>query len=631
MTNPINTFLERQLRKFPQIEGNSENSQFLALVAETYDDHDRNLRRLERAMSLMNDELQDHMQRRETLVQSLQKRTTQFEATLHGIRQGLALADAEGLLLIGNDRFPSMLGFQSFDDIKNTDLCACFERAPVFSPGTGQGKALHQDELKLFAKSSNPEILHIKTNKNRTLELEKIHDADQGFVIAIQDITESVLSEKLERVANQDALTGLASRHAFNAAIEASKQSMQMGDRVTLFCMDLDRFKTVNDTMGHAFGDELLKQVAGRISASIEEPATVARLGGDEFAILVSNSRGEGEAIRLAKAIISAIRQPFEIENQTIRTGVSIGVAQSPEHGRDAGLLLRRADIALYKAKAVGGNAFRIFSHEMEAKLTERTQLEKDLRSALANDELVLHYQPIICARTQSISGFEALVRWQHPKLGLVPPDKFIPVAEETGLINAIGRWVLHAATQEAVRWPDRYSVSVNLSAIQFSDRNLVQDVVDCLAVTGLQAERLHLEITESVLMEQSEFTAAILEGLNSSGVSINLDDFGAGYSSFNYILEFGFQRVKIDKVFLQDKYDGKKAHAILTAISGFCRDLGIETVAEGVETHAHVEMLEEIDVDAFQGYYFSRPVDAKAARRLIASAELTESRSRVA
>ena len=365
--------------------------------------------------------------------------------------------------------------------------------------------------------------------------------------------------------------------------------------------------------------------------SSIEHPATVARLGGDEFAILVSDARGEDEAVRLAKAIISAIRRPFEIENQTIRTGVSIGIAQSPEHGRDAGLLLRRADIALYKAKAVGGNAFRTFSHEMEAKLAERTQLEKDLRSALANDELVLHFQPIICTREGSISGFEALVRWQHPKLGLVPPDKFIPLAEETGLINAIGRWVLHAATQEAVRWPDRYSVSVNLSAIQFSDRNLVQDAVVCLAVTGLQAKRLHLEITESVLMEQSEATAAILEGLTSSGVNINLDDFGAGYSSFNYILEFGFQRVKIDKVFLQDKYDGKKAHAILTAISEFCRDLGIETVAEGVETQAHVEMLEAIDVDAVQGYYFSRPVDAKAATQLIASAELTDSEARVA
>ena len=631
MKQSINAFLERQIGRFPDPLSEEQHDAFLALVGETYDDHERTRRRLERAMSLMNEELQEQAARRESLLNSLEQRNVQFEATLQSIRQGLVLASADGVMLMGNSRFSSMLGYDSFEQIKGQHLRECFEAAPALHCSSGHATHTYSGDLEHFADSPNPEALLVKTNTNRTLELEKIRDTGEGFVIAIQDITESVLSRRLEHLVNHDSLTNLASRHAFNNAIEAARASIQEGEQFTLFCMDLDRFKIVNDTLGHAFGDELLKQVARRISEGAPETTMIARLGGDEFAILIKGAAEDAETVAFAEAIISALRQPFEIENQIIRTGVSIGIAQAPAHGRDASVLLRRADIAMYEAKATGGNAFTIFSHEMETRFAERNELEKDLKLAIVNDELLLHYQPIICTKTRKISGFEALVRWQHPTLGLISPDKFIPLAEETGFIRAIGRWVLAAATEEASNWPDHYSVSVNLSAVQFLNRRLVREVEDALITSGLQPQRLHLEITESVLMDQSEFTKSILEGLHGFGVNINLDDFGAGYSSFNYILEFGFQRVKIDKVFLQDRYDHRKAHAILTALTSFCRDLNIETVAEGVESETHLKLLEDIQVDALQGYYFSRPVEAEKARELMGLRHSKHNRPEVA
>lgn len=617
MDKPTNSFLERQLQKFPTLRDDS-HAQFLALVGETYDDHERTRRRLERAMSLMNDELQEQMQKQEKLVGSLQERTAQFEATLHSIHQGLVLVDAQGRILIGNDRFAEMLGYGSFDQLKQKTLDDCFASAPAFESPAERDPSLHQQELNHFSESQGPVVLHARTTDNRTLELEKIRNTDEGYVVAVQDITESVISQRLEHLVNHDSLTGLASRHAFNCAIEEAKQSLLLGERMTLLCMDLDRFKSVNDTLGHAYGDDLLKQVAARVSKEAPESAIVARLGGDEFAILIQSMESETETIEFVEAMISAIRQPFEVQDQIVRTGVSVGIAHSPQHGRDAGLLLKRADIALYRAKSVGGNAYRVFSHAMEANFAERTRLEKDLKSAVSNDELRLHYQPIVCAQTQKVRGFEALVRWQHPSEGLIPPDRFIPLAEETGLINSIGRWVLNAAIAEASKWPEQYSISVNLSGMQFLNRHLVTEVSEVLAQSGFDAERLHLEITETVLMDRSEFTKSILDGLRAIGVHIHLDDFGAGYSSFNYVLEFAFQRVKIDKVFLQNKYDQRKAHAILSAISSFCRDLGIETVVEGVETKTHLDMLKDIEVDALQGYFFSHPVEAKEARLMM-------------
>jgi diguanylate cyclase (GGDEF)-like protein len=376
-----------------------------------------------------------------------------------------------------------------------------------------------------------------------------------------------------------------------------------------VFIFDLDLFKAVNDSLGHPIGDLLLKSVAGRLGELVSEPDTVGRLGGDEFAVLqVVKSNARAEAAALAHRLIETISASYDIEGHPVVIGISMGVAVAPEDGTESSALLKHADLALYRAKSDGRNCFRFYESHMDAAVQLRRALEIDLRNALARREFELHYQAVMSAATREPCGAEALVRWRHPRRGLIGPDQFIPLAEEIGLIDALGEWILGEACAEAAAWPASIRIAVNLSAAQFRRGDLIDVVTGALARSSLAAERLELEITESVLLQKSESNLATLHAIKSLGVSIVLDDFGTGYSSLGYLRMFPFDKIKIDRVFVRELASRSDCAAIVCAITGLARSLGIVTTAEGVETEEQLALVRAAGCNQVQGYLFGRP-----------------------
>jgi diguanylate cyclase (GGDEF)-like protein len=419
-------------------------------------------------------------------------------------------------------------------------------------------------------------------------------------------------------LAHNDPLTGLPNRVLFQDRIQ---QALALLDRelgFAVLCLDLDRFKVVNDTLGHPVGDELLRQVADRLRACVREGDTVARLGGDEFAIILLKVSNPAAVDALAVRIIEAIGSGFDIEGHQINIGTSIGMALAPEDGAAASVLLKNADTALYGAKANGRGTSCFYEASMNVALQQRREIEVGLRQAIVMDEFRLYYQPLVDARTRRITSFEALIRWQHPVRGLISADAFIPVAESSGLIAAIGQWVMRKACIDAKTWPDGIKIAVNLSPSQFKDKNLVNGVRDALAVSGLQAERLELEITESVLLHDSQAIVEILRQIKAMGVKISMDDFGTGYSSLSYLRSFPFDKVKIDQSFVRDLPNDLNALAIVRAIVGLSVTFGMSVTAEGVETIAQAEQLERERCNHLQGYLFSRPIPFASVAPLI-------------
>jgi diguanylate cyclase (GGDEF)-like protein len=391
---------------------------------------------------------------------------------------------------------------------------------------------------------------------------------------------------------------------------------VKRGECFAVFCLDLDRFKEVNDSLGHPVGDLLFKAVASRLRDCVRESDLVARLGGDEFAILQVGACLPTEATALASRLIESISVPYELVSHQVAVGVSVGIALAPDDGLDPNALLRSADMALYRAKADGRNVYRFFEAEMDARMQARRGLEIDLRKAIAAGEFELLYQPIIDLRTQRISGFEALLRWQSPSRGLLVPADFMPLAEETGLIVPLGNWVLRQALMDAVEWPSDVTVAVNLSPAQFRNKQLILTVMSALAASGLSAGRLELEITETVLLQDAEATLAVLQKLREIGVRIAMDDFGTGYSSLSYLRKFPFDKIKIDQSFIRDMSDHDDSLAIVRAVVAMSSSLSIGTTAEGVETYQQLERLKSEGCTEAQGYLFSPPrsaVDVKA------------------
>jgi diguanylate cyclase (GGDEF)-like protein len=374
--------------------------------------------------------------------------------------------------------------------------------------------------------------------------------------------------------------------------------------------LDLDRFKTVNDSLGHLVGDSLLQVVAQRLQRILPDVYTVARLGGDEFAILLSVKDGQRDrAISLAASILAAITEPYDLDGRRFTIETSIGITFAPQDGIDSDSLLKNADLALYKAKSQGGNRYCLFEPALEARARERRELEEDMRKAIARNEFELHYQTIVDAAKQECCGAEALVRWRHPERGLVAPDQFIAIAEESGLIVPLGEWILRKACADAARWPSHLKVAINLSPTQFKQGDLLGVLKATLADCQLSPSRLELEITETVLLEKNEEHLAILHDLKNLGVSIVLDDFGIGYSSMRYLQMFPFDKIKIDKSFIQSMTTHADSAAIVCAIAGLGRALDIETTAEGVETIEEFTFLRSAGCQLAQGYLFSRPV----------------------
>ena len=434
-----------------------------------------------------------------------------------------------------------------------------------------------------------------------------------GFLVAIVDVTERRKAEaRIAYMAHHDGLTNLPNRAFYQERLQQLLEARAVDGHVAVLCVDLDLFKNVNDSFGHPVGDRLLQMVAERLRQEVRGANLVARLGGDEFAIVLASVASPNEASDFAAKMIERLSVPYDIDGLEVVIGASIGIALAPVDGDNGEDLLRNADMALYRAKQNGGGNHHFFEKEMDRQAQKRRDMEIDLRHAFAKGQFELYYQPLVDVAQDRIIAFESLLRWRHPERGMISPADFIPVAEDIGLIVGLGEWVLRQACAEAASWPSDVKVAVNLSPVQFRSRNLVQAVIGALAQSGLSPRRLELEITESVFLAETEANLATLHQLRDLGVRISMDDFGTGYSSLSYLRSFPFDKIKIDRSFVQDLAQRPDCLAIVRAITGLGRSLNITTTAEGVETQAQLDWLRAEGCNEVQGYLFSaaRPAD---------------------
>ncbi|MBC7956891.1 MAG: EAL domain-containing protein [Cytophagales bacterium] len=455
-------------------------------------------------------------------------------------------------------------------------------------------------------------------------------DGASGWRGVVSNVTSAREAQNhVWHLAHFDAVTDLSNRHRFRIELDSALASVrQSGEQCAVLCLDLDGFKTINDALGHDMGDKLLRVVGQRLEAARREGDVVARLGGDEFGLIVRDVTDADEVALVAGRVLYALGKPCEIGGVTVPLGASLGVALAPRDGLDADVLLKHADLALYAAKAAGRGQFSFYTQSMGARVMKRLDVERALREAIPGKQLQLVYQPQINLSNHEVIAFEALLRWKHPELGDVPPHEFIPVAEEAGMIHEIGKWVLHEACKEARAWPEHVRVAVNLSPLQVMARDLRADVAHALATSGLQPQRLEIEITESVLMADSSSTLAKLHSLRELGVRIALDDFGTGYSSLAYLRRFPFDQLKIDRSFVCEIVDRPDARAIVRATIEMARALRMDTLAEGVEDEPALEVLREQQCDSVQGFLISPPLHStEVAGFLQARSALTRTR----
>jgi len=557
---------------------------------------------------------------REHAAQTLRQHEHRFDTAVNNMHQGLCMYDQASRIVVANRRFTELFGLA--DDSIGPGLAYADVTAMVVAGGIvtpADMESLREQRRQLIANRSRTTFKWDLAN-GRTLMLTH-QPMDSGWLTTYEDITERSASEaRISYMTHHDALTNLPNRVLFRENLEHALAFTRRGHALALHCLDLDQFKAVNDTLGHPIGDDLLRAVAGRLRDILRETDSLARLGGDEFAIVQSAIESPADATELASRLIEMIEVPFEIDGHQIVIAASIGIAFAPEDGMDADQLLKCADLAMYRAKLDGRGVYRLFQAEMDAAMQVRRVLELELRQALSGGQLELFYQPQIDLQTRRVGGFEALLRWRHPKMGLVAPNRFIALAEETGMIVSIGEWVLREACAAAAHWPDALKIAVNVSAVQFKSRNLVGAVVAALRDSGLPANRLELEITESVMLHDTDATLATLHQLRDLGVQIAMDDFGTGYSSLSYLRRFPFDRIKIDQSFIRELGKQDDCIAIVRAVVTLGRDLGMAITAEGVETRQQLAMLERVGCGEIQGYLFSRPVPEATVIELLRS-----------
>ena len=540
-----------------------------------------------------------------------------LDGALENMSQGLCMFDAQGRILLCNERYLKMMARA---DMKLEGRLLLDVMRELKAAGRWEGDP---EELvgNLIAEArAGRSATHIVEQLGRSVRIVHQPMHGGGWVATFEDITEWQRAQaQISHMARHDALTNLPNRTLFREQLEQALRLAKRGDRLAVLCLDLDHFKDINDSLGHPTGDALLTEVGRRLSSCIREGDTVARLGGDEFAIVQLCGAGESSlAVSLASRIVEIIAAPYDIAGHQLVIGVSIGISLAPDDGKNPDELLKKADLALYRAKADGRGTYRFFEAGMDARAQARRLLELDLRAALPRGEFEMYYQPIRDVVEDKAVACEALIRWQHPLRGMVAPGNFIPLAEETGLIVPIGDWVLRTACNDAVEWPDDIGIAINLSPVQFKNPNLVASVMAALELSGLPPRRLELEITESVLLQNSEATLATLHALRAHGVRISLDDFGTGYSSLSYLRSFPFDKIKIDRSFVEDVTSREDSMAIVRAVTGLGRSLGIATTAEGVETKGQLEVLRREGCTQAQGYLFSRPCPAAEVKRIL-------------
>ena len=535
-------------------------------------------------------------------------KSTLLETTLENMDQGLIMVDASRNIAVYNSKVLDMLdvppgqlaGNPPFSDLESYQWRRQANSGDV--PWTDTATRHHDAFLHPYT--------YVRHHPHgRDIEVHSVPINGGGFVRTYSDITEREAAEtKIRYLAQHDGLTQLSNRAVFRERLEQRLARRPRGANWAVYYLDLDRFKEVNDTLGHAIGDQLLSAAAARLRGCTRDDDIVSRIGGDEFAVMQVGVEQPGDAAQLARRFIATISRPFDVGGKQVAIGISVGIAIGPTDGADADTLLQHADLALYHAKAHERGGFRFFEPSMSAALQDRHMLEADLHQALADGAFELFFQPILDTQSLRLTGFEALIRWRHPQRGLVAPADFIPLAEEIGLIIPIGEWVLAEACRQAVTWPGSLNLAVNLSCVQFQSSNLAAAIGEALAASGLPADRLELEVTESVLMRHTETSRNSLHAMRETGLRIILDDFGTGYSSLSYLRSFPFDGIKIDQSFIRDIDTKDESRAIVRTILDLARTLGMSVTAEGVATGAQFAILREEGCAGVQGFLFSQP-----------------------
>ncbi len=538
------------------------------------------------------------------------------EAALNNMSQGLAMFDAANRLVVCNQRYLKMYGLSSEIVKPGATLRELAEhRAATGSFCTEEIEKYITD---IQAAVDQGAVFDKITNLSdgRIISIVNHPTVDGGWVATHEDITEQKRAEeRISYAAHHDALTGLPNRKLFSEQLEQALKRVRRGERLAVLYLDLDHLKRVNDTLGHSVGDKLLKGVADRLRGCVREIDMVARLSGDEFAIIQTSIGRPSDAADLATRARETIHEPFDLDGHQVIVDISVGISIAPDDATELNELLKTADIALYEAKNTGRGTYCFYQTEMNERMQTRSKLERDLQSALTNGEFELFYQPIVDLENNKIKTCEALLRWRHPERGLVPPAEFIPVAEETGLIVSLGEWVLRTACTEAAKWPDDIGIAVNVSAIQLTSKNLINAVLGAIASSGLSPNRLILEITESVFLENTFANLATLKSVHKLGVRFAMDDFGTGYSSLGYLVSFPFSKIKIDRSFIAGLVDRNEFRAVVRAIADLARNLNMRIVAEGVETAEQREQARMLGCTDIQGYLVSAPLPAGEIR----------------
>jgi diguanylate cyclase (GGDEF)-like protein len=551
--------------------------------------------------------------------QELEIQNFRFETALNNMRQGLCMYDRDRRLVVSNRRYAEMYKLRPEDVKPGMTLEEIIRQRVEAGNAPLEGNNAFVDKRVALVGEDEACAFDVEMSDGRIILIQHSPCRDGGYVATHEDVTEQRRNQaRIQYMARHDALTDLPNRAFFSQHLEQVKARLDGGEIVGVLCIDLDHFKNVNDTLSHAAGDAALKTAGRALAACMCDGAIAARIGGDEFAVLTGRLERPEDAATIAERIVRAFAEPFEIEGHRAVLGASVGIAVGPLDGADGGSLVKHADLALYRAKKDGRGTYRFYENVLDMALQRRRETEAALRDALIKNEFRLAFQPLINLAESRICAFEALLRWRTPDRGLLGPASFINVAEETGLIAPIGEWVLRESCAAAAKWPDHIGLAVNLSPVQFRKcRNLVEQVEAALRSSSLAPRRLELEITESVLLSDEENVLLTLKRLKDLGVRIALDDFGSGYSSLSYLRRFPFDKIKIDRSFLQDLSHNLDSLAIVKAVIGLGRSLGIATTAEGVETEAQLDIVRGEGCTEAQGFLFSKPLPEKAANEL--------------
>jgi diguanylate cyclase (GGDEF)-like protein/PAS domain S-box-containing protein len=617
----VSKLFARQLAKARAASGEVDLELLGNLVDAAYEQSASDRRRTDRSISLMIEELDQLNRNLESEVSKrtaeLREREQELDAAIENMPHGLIMFDADSRMVICNQRYIEIFRLSPEVVKPGCTLRQLLDHRADNGTFSGDPEQFAEG-LRTSIAEGETSRLFVELADGRTISLVNRRMPNGGWVATHEDITERRDAEKkIAHMAGHDMLTDLPNRVLLRERLSRALADVHRGERLSVLYIDLDHFKTVNDTLGHPTGDQLLRAVAGRLQKCARQNDTVARVGGDEFAIIQTGIEAPPDVTALACRICDAIRAPYEIDGHTVIIDSSVGISLAPSDSVDPDTLIKNADMALYRAKADGRGIYRFFEPEMDARMHARRILELALRSALSKQEFEVYYQPIVSLSDGSISSFEALVRWHHPERGMVSPLEFIPLSEEIGLIVPLGEWIIRKACVDAAKWPEHVKLAVNLSPVQLTNPNLVSVVVHALAASGLAPNRLELEITEAVLMLNTDVTIATLHRLRDLGVHISMDDFGTGYSSLSYLRSFPFDKIKIDRSFIKGLGDGEESAAIVRAVAGLAQSLHMTTTAEGVETELQLDHVRSLGCTEMQGFLFSPPVCVRDVARM--------------